>query len=242
MRPKEFFRHLTLSLIPHRYRLIAEKKFLQGIQLYGKTFVFGLVILFFLFIPTMHMASERIVSQTEHFDNATLAFEFQTNQPITVLERQGIYIDSNASKRGDAMILMGDGVIYRQKLFLFGEKAVSYDSVLNVQENPAGFAKFFRWLTYLILPGFVMLIGLLLLTISQALAVFSAFITRLIRKGNTFRDYYVVSLHAQLMPLLIFLWSIPFINFWWLSLLLYFVIYVLAVMLLSGYKFKSLSA
>jgi hypothetical protein len=95
----------------------------------------------------------------------------------------------------------------------------------------------------LLLPGVVLFVGLLLFIASQCITLFSAFLIKAsVKKAVSFRDAWVLCLHAILVPLLVFILFLPFAKPFWSAIIMFFfyaIFVVIGTSLVAGKTLKS---
>ncbi len=100
--------------------------------------------------------------------------------------------------------------------------------------------------SYILVPGMVFLIGLLIFIVSHSITLISALIIKVtIKKALSFRDAWVLCLHAVLVPVLLFTIFLPFAKTFWSFIIMFFfyaIFVTIGTSLVAGKQFKSVSS
>lgn len=200
------------SVHPAHSRQLSERLLSQTFSFYISFVAIGLFLMLAIFVS---------LNLDRPFNIENLQIENST----VLVDRPLVTINSHLNESSSFIAFSNDKISYNKFIF-FGRTEKNYVNELSL----------------LLLPGIVLLIGLISLSFGILLALFSSFIAYLFaRKHNTsFRDLLVINLHYQSPALFFFFILFPFWNFSFLVLLLYLFNFIIGVFLLTTKKFKSI--
>lgn len=205
---------LFKSLHPIHSRQLSERLLGQTFSFYA-TFVFiGLIVMLGIFIG---------LNWNKSFDISDIS----TNDSVILVDRPMVTLDQQFNETRSFLSFSNQEVTFNKFIF-FGKTTQTYTNEL----------------TLLLLPGIVLLIGVISVVLSMVLALLSSFIAYVLSRKRkqkiTFRDLLVINFHYQAPVLMIFFILYPFWNWAFLILILYLFNYIFGVVLLSNKKFKTL--
>lgn len=242
MRPKQFLLQLLQTLMPHKYKRHSEKKMRQVFELYFGVIIIGVVLSFLIFIPVLKTQSSNVVNLIDSFDVLNITIDVETNKPVTLVNHPLVILDTNASERGNARYLLGENkLFYKKNIFKEGERELITNIDLTSKEDKL--EKWFFVIVLILLPAYVLSVGILTFIISILIVLLFAYIARLIfkKKEYTYRACFMSALHASIPAILVFLVALPFLNLWWVSSLIFIILYFLGLLMVKGYKFESVN-
>ncbi|MFP4118503.1 MAG: hypothetical protein ACLFTH_00430 [Candidatus Woesearchaeota archaeon] len=237
----KLFKHMLQSLNPNQYDKISEKLFSQSVSVYFKALLIGLIIMTLLFIPKATKISNSIEEDLDTFSNATMAVDFETSDPVILLNYPEIKVDSNASGRGGSFLTVGKDNLYYRNNILWGNANATFPSTVDLKENREMISKFVNTLAIVLLPGIIIGISLGIFISSVALIMASSLIAYIIKgkKKLSIRDVTVISIHSMLVPIVLTFILIPLSDLYWLSIALYLLIFSLSMTIVKGHKLHS---
>ena len=241
---QDVFKHLFKSLNPNQYEKISQKLFSHSVNLYFKVLLLGLIIMTILFIPKVATVSNNIEEDLDTFSRAEVSVDFETNEAVKLLSYPEIQVDSNASSREGAFLTLGNESMYYRNHLLWGDANSTFPNSVDMKENREMVSKLVNTIAIVLLPGIIIGISLMLFFVSVAIILLSSLITYPIIKGKkklSFRDVAVISMHSILVPLVLAFVLIPLSKLYWLSIILYLLIYLLSMALVKGHRLHSSS-
>jgi len=129
------------------------------------------------------------------------------------------------------LILFGIGFLELQSVFT-AAKGVVGPLLTDVAEP-----------SIVLLPGIVLFVGVVLFIASQLITLLSALLMKVsVKKAVSFRDAWVLCLHAILVPLFLFILFLPFAKSFWSAIIMfsfYAIFVVIGTSLVAGKTLKS---
>lgn len=228
--------------MPHKYSRHVEKQMKQVFELYFSVLFIAIILSFLIFIPVLKLQTQGITHLIDNFDRLNITIDVETNNPVTLVASPEVVVDTNATSRDGSRLLISDDKIYYKKLFR--DESKDRISSIDLLSHKDKLAEWFFLIVLIVLPGYVLGMGLLSLIVTLVLVlVFSLIAKTLFKKREfTFRDCFIAAVHASIPGLFLFLILLPFHNYWWVVILLFFLIYTLALLLMKGYKFESVGS
>ena len=208
-------KHLSLfgkSIHPIKSRVLGERLLTKTISFYISYVIIGLFLMLGIFV---------VLNWNKPFDIG----EISTNESIILVERPLVSLDDQLNETTSFIAFSNEEISYKKFIF-FGRTQKTYTNEL----------------TLLLLPGIVLLIGVISLFLGIILALLSCILAYTFVKKNdvSFRDLMVINLHYQAPALLFFFILFPFWNSAFFIFLLYLFNFVVGVVLLSTKKFKTI--
>ncbi|MGM5481742.1 MAG: hypothetical protein ACQESE_05035 [Nanobdellota archaeon] len=240
----KLFKQLFESLSPNQYEKISQKLFSHSVSLYFKVLLLGLIIMTLLFIPKVVTISNSIEEDLDTFSTAEVSVDFETDEPVRLLAYPEIKVDSNASDLDGAFLTIGNENLYYRNYLLWGNANATFPSSVDMKENHEMISKLVNTISIVLIPGIIIAISLLLFLVSIAVILVSSLITFPIIKGKkklSFRDVIVISMHSILVPVLLAFVLIPLSRFYWLSIVVYMIIFLLSMALVKGHRLHTSS-
>lgn len=205
---------IVKSLHPIHSRQLSERLIGPSLLFYFSFVLVGLFLMLGIFIGL-------------NWDETFSLSELSTENQIVLVERPLVTIDPLINESESFLAFSSQEFYYPQFVF-FGQKTTDYTNQL----------------TLLILPGIVLIIGIISVFFSLLIALISSLFAYVLsrKKKNelSFRDLFVINIHYQAPVLLLFFVLYPFWNAAFLIVLLYLFNYCFGVLLLSNKKFKTI--
>ena len=238
MKKKDFLKRFLRSLNPARYHHISEQQLNYGFELFFAVFFLAFIIFSLIFIPKLLIVEQNIQESIQQLPKAVMNISVESDNPITLLSQPRIILDTrmdelNLSQEevlGNSQLVLGQNNYYYR---FFGSHNSSYNYSADLK---TGSIKLFKLLFILLIPGIILLLAILFLTEFLLIIVLSGIIATFFTRKLDFRDVLSVSIHASLLPVLLFLIILPFYNLWLTFLILFILIFILGVIRADNHR------
>jgi len=241
MKLKKFLKQFFETFLPSKYSRHVEKQLKQVLELYFSVLFIAMLISFLIYVPVLKMQTDNVGDILTNFDKLNISVDLETNNSVTLINSPKIVVDTNATGLGNARLLISKDKLFYKTLFKENEK--ERISTIDLTTHRDKLSSWFFLIAILLLPAYILGLGLVVIILNLLLvALLSLIGKKLFKKRKlSFRDCFLVGIHASIPGLFLFLILLPFQNYFWIGLVLFLVLYILSLSLLKELKFESLS-
>jgi len=236
------------SINPKDIKNLSEGKIKKSFQHLFFVIFLCFIVMSIVSIPKLSMLSDNIQGQISNFDNLTIDIEADMNSPVIFTNQsQQIIIDTtkewNLTK--EKLIITKDFIQYRP----FKEvKKISTTDLKNLKENKETFSKVLTFLIVLALPS-IIIISYIMFTLKYILislitSLLAYIITRMYVKKIKLKRVLNIAIYSTSLMIFIEIISIPFgtkylinlfqimgMNFYLITLLIYFIVFIFSLLI-----------